>query len=794
MKKTRTIRWSRAILCLVLSLSILFPPFLSAAGTFELTQDGMRYVIRDAAGNVTQVVTPTFNKKTGEYEVQNDRTGAVVTTQRLSPEAAMAQIKIVTPVKGTTHSEKGRDFVQNTVPVLRELPATDAQYVQLKSYIESNPGFQRTMALHLEARNMKINQLQQEVTTGVKDPKLAAWLVNDLKKPIYLEVGDSGAIYHDPKGFMLVQSAADGSSGVRDNASVNRLVIPPNSEVFSGGMDDPSAASVMSHELGHMIMDQLYERPNYPKTSYYGAHSKNTVSDEGFAISEGWAEAIEALSTKESHDTSTSWRIQTHKNIAENKYIFKNADVVEVPNDGILKTGTAQLSTEGVNASLFYKMLTDNHIQAPYSKVLSVFEQTKPQTYRDFLNDYVTMFPEDRSRVIGQFLENTKYTTVDNSAGARYKALHDAQQASQNNPDNAALANDYQAKLREYNDWKEQVYRQTVVDGKIDKAVEGGAQAAYSDTTDSQFRQVRLSETLLKGKQALGVGLNRAADSIKQSFSVKNLAITAGTSIAINLASQVFSGQKPSVKTALKSVASMQFVGNVMGSTLGAAAGHTIAPLIQAFVPIPVVGTIAGMLLPTLASIAGGQFGGNLGAGMGFKAALKALDPIAIAGSGIGSAIGGMLGAMIPIPVVGPILGSIVGGILGEKIFTGIARLFGYKKKQPAAAVAPAPVAQPVGQTTPGVAASALPISQSVAAAAPVTSGVDRERIDPAIDRIPYDQMHPNLRALKDDYEKAYRNYISAATSGDTTSAQKQLEAFRSIRERYRRALGAYIK
>jgi len=775
----------------VLSGSMLF-----AEGQFEATSNGVLYVVRDGEGQVVQALRPQYDPASGKYLVR-DEDQQVIAQQALPAEARMAQIKIVAPVDGSTHNVTTKDFLGNTVPVLKELPTSDPRYQQLRNYINNDPGLKNVVGMQLEARNMKVDSLQRQVAAGTKDPQLAAWLTNDLRKPIYLEVGDSGPIYHDPKGFVLAQQAPGGQVSYRDNSQANRLVIPPNSEAFQGGMNDSAAASVMAHEVGHMIMDQTYETPNYPKTNYAGPHSKDSVTDEGFAISEGWAEAVETMANKDRLNNATSWRVASQKNIADNKYIFKNQGVLEGPNDGILKTGGQQLSTEGVNATLFFKMLTDNHIQAPYSKVLQVFEQTKPQNYREFLSNYVQSYPEDRSYVIKSFLENTKYTTVDPSATARYKDIHDTQLAmeSASSPEQRSqLQSEYDAKLGEYNQWKEHLYKQTVVDGQIDKAMgEGGVAASsgssYSDETNKQYRQVKLSENILRGKKALGVGLERATDSIKQSFSVKNVAMTAGTSIAINLANQVFSGEKVSVKKAFQAVASMQFVGSVVGSSLGAAAGQAIAPLIQAFVPIPIVGALAGTLLPTLISIAGGQFGGNLGAGSTFKEALKALDPVAIAGQGVGSTIGAMLGAMIPIPILGPMLGGIIGGMLGEKLFVGIAKLFGRDKTKARPSPAPATLPAAARPDASVQAADSLPPPSS-----PKAQDPSYLRIDPSIDSVPLTTMNKDVRDLKARYENTYKLYVAALNSGDQNLVKQRLGEFVPIRDRYRRALSAYIK
>ena len=778
MKKFRSVK-----LTILLILAVFCSSIVTASGSFVATKEGIRYVVKDSTGQVQEVYNPDFDPTTGKYFVK-DNQDRVIAVQSLPAEAAMAQFKIVTPITDAAAATVStKDFMGNTVPVLKSLSTSDPRYQQLKTYIESNPGLRQTVGMQVEARNFKINEIQKDLAAGTKDPAFAQWLVNDLKKPVYLEVGNSGGIHHDAAGFAMAEASDNGQISYRDNSHVNRIVVPPNSEVFSGGMQDPSAGSVMAHEVGHMIMDQLYERPNYPQTNYYGAHSKNTVADEGFALSEGWAEALEALSTRDQHNSASSWRIQTHKNIAENKYIFENQGVTTGPNDGVLKSGIDMLSTEGVNASLFYDVLNGGRIQAPFSKVCQVFENSKPQTYREFVDAYIQKFPEDRSQMIKQFLDNTKYATVDSSATARYKDLHDAQQAWQNATDPSARAQlkaDYDAKLSSYNEWSEALYKQAVVDGRVDGAIDGSR--AYSDETQSQYRSIRLSENLIKGQKALGVGIKNAANSIKQSFSVKNLAMTAGTSIAINLASQIMNGEKVSMKAAVQSVASMQFVGNVVGSSLGAAAGQVFVPLIQTFVPIPIVGTIAGALLPTLTSLVGGSLGGNLGAGMSFKAALKALDPVAIAGQAAGSTIGAMLGSMIPIPVVGTMLGSIVGGIVGEKLFTGIAKLLGYKKGQQQQEATKASF-QAYSYDNSAAKAN-LQVQKS-------SSEASKLRLPPEDEKIPYKNMDSSLRIAKDNYEIAYKAYVKAVTGGNQKAAQAKLKEFQAAKDRYQKAIKA---
>ncbi len=772
MKKFKSIKLTVFII-VAFFFSCLVPAY---AGSFVATSDGIRYVYQNSNGK-TVYVNPKFDSKTGVYYVVNDN-NQIIAQQQLAPEADMNQIKIVTP---TGSNATTQDFMGNEVRIVTPMAKADPRYQQLKQYIESNDSVKKTVSMQIQARDYKIQKIQQQVSEGVKDETLAAWLTNDLKKPVYLEVGDSGSIYHDGSGFVLAETGSNGVTTYRDNSYVNRIVISDNSEIFSGNMSDPNTASVMSHEIGHMIMDQLYETPNYPATNYYGSHSKNTISDEGFAISEGWAEALEAISSKDyraKYGTGDSWRLKTHQNIEDNSYIYKNAALTGVTNNGLLKTSGEMLSTEGVNASMFYDLLESNKIQNSQNKIFTVFEESKPQTYREFVYDYIQKYPEDRSTVIKMFLEDTKYTTVDGSAAARYKDLYDAEQAYLNASDpyvKSDLKQAYEAKKQAYESYNNDLYKQASVDGTIDSAV------VATSKTNSDYRALRLKETLFKTRNALDTGVQNASNSLKNSFSVKNVAVTAGTSIAINLASQLMNGEKVSLKTAAKAVASMQFVGNFVGSSLGAAAGQLVVPLVQTFVP-GIVGTLAGALIPSITSLVGGNIGSSLGSGYSLKEAIKSVDLVAVSGQAIGSMLGSMLGSLIPIPVVGTMLGGIVGGILGEKLFTGIRNLF--KKKETKSPE----ISTPTGETS---STNSYSSNQSYKGNVNSSNSSAALRISEELDSISYSNMTSDMRVLKDDYEKAYKNYVEASASGDSAKAKEALNVFKKAKLAYEQALNA---
>lgn len=174
------------------------------------------------------------------------------------------------------------------------------------------------------------------------------------------------------------------------------------------------------------------------------------------------------------------------------------------------------------------------------------------------------------------------------------------------------------------------------------------------------------------GKLSKGVneGVQNAKASLKNSFSFSNLALTTTVAVGTNLAIDMIHGEKPSLKKAVKAVASLEFAGSVAGSALGAAGGQFTASLVKSFIPGP-IGAMVGAVIPVMFASATGQMGAGLISGLkngefSIAKAWKQVDKADLVGSSIGSTIGMALGA--PIPVVGPIIGGIVGGLLGSKV------------------------------------------------------------------------------------------------------------------------------
>ena len=182
------------------------------------------------------------------------------------------------------------------------------------------------------------------------------------------------------------------------------------------------------------------------------------------------------------------------------------------------------------------------------------------------------------------------------------------------------------------------------------------------------------------GKGMVNQGFNNVKTSLKSGFSAKNLLVTAGITVGVDLATQIMRGEKPSAKKALKTVCSAEFVGGVGGAVVGAAAGSFFVPFLSA---IPVVGGALSALAPAFGSIVGSSVGaytaGDLKNGrFSIKEAFKRIDWVGVTGQAIGSTVGAALGSCLG--PIGTVVGGIAGGYLGNWAAQKISKLFGKGK------------------------------------------------------------------------------------------------------------------
>jgi len=176
---------------------------------------------------------------------------------------------------------------------------------------------------------------------------------------------------------------------------------------------------------------------------------------------------------------------------------------------------------------------------------------------------------------------------------------------------------------------------------------------------------------VVKVPTKLSTALSAGKDSLKSSFSVKNIGISAGLTVGFKIFEQVKNGEKVSIGKAVGHLASGEFVGSFVGSSLGSAAGSVVGSLVGS--SIPVVGPILGAFMPAIFGAAGGQLGSTLGNDLAtgqkfsFKKAWASIDKVAVLGQAVGSTVGAAIGSML-FPGIGSIVGGLVGGMIANVI------------------------------------------------------------------------------------------------------------------------------
>ncbi len=280
------------------------------------------------------------------------------------------------------------------------------------------------------------------------------------------------------------------------------------------------------------------------------------------------------------------------------------------------------------------------------------------------------------------------------------------------------------------------------------------------------------------GKGMTNQGIQNVKDSLKSGFSAKNLLITAGITVGVDLATQIMRGEKPSVKKALKTVCSAEFAGGVGGAVLGAAAGSFFVPFLSA---VPVVGGVLSALAPSFGSIVGSSVGayvaGDLKNGkFSIKEAFKRIDWVGVTGQAIGSTAGAALGSFLG--PVGTIVGGMVGGYLGNWAAQKIAGLF----RKDGSANLPE-IAMPVGTGTP-VGGGVITIGgddASVSTSAPPVSSNDTVKIEGEV----VGDYESEVALAYSKYQELYKLYVAMVNQGRQDDANKVAVEMNSAKREY---------
>jgi hypothetical protein len=304
--------------------------------------------------------------------------------------------------------------------------------------------------------------------------------------------------------------------------------------------------------------------------------------------------------------------------------------------------------------------------------------------------------------------------------------------------------------------------------GAVAKADKQGFFSKLKDKTATKFKSGY--ET---GKAMTNQGVQNVKSSLKSGFSPKNILMTAGITVGVDLATQMMRGEKPSLKKAVKTVVSAEFAGGVVGSVTGAAAGSFFVPFLSA---VPVVGGVLSALAPTFGSIVGSSVGAYLAGDLkngrfSIRQAFKQIDWVGVAGQTVGSTAGAMLGSMI-FPPFGTIIGGIAGGMLGNWAAQKLAGLFGKGKNNYGSIGMPvgsnpfggAPAADTTGPVTIG----------SVAGGAEIpVSGAQSPEITIAGDAATMGSYASELQLAEAKYQELYKLYNEMLSQGRQADAMK---------------------
>lgn len=310
------------------------------------------------------------------------------------------------------------------------------------------------------------------------------------------------------------------------------------------------------------------------------------------------------------------------------------------------------------------------------------------------------------------------------------------------------------------------------------------AQPQAANIVDSQSSIIALPEqgkVLTESSAAVANSaelsrVDKAVQSVKNSFSPASIARAAGVSLVWDLTYQILEGDELDLAGAIDRVLTLGTFTGMAGGTIMGAMAQVVTPALTSLIPVPGIAAALNSFVPVLAGFTGHSVGRQLGDGVSFLDAVRSIDLASTAAGVLGYQAGAALGALIPIPFFGSMIGGIVGYWAGQKIYD-VVRGFFRPDETP-----PDEIEQPKGSDN--TYHTSTQIQTDFSDYTP--QGI---RIDENVSDVRLSDMHPELLKLKNAYEKAYGDYVRALQSGDHELATEKLEEFRSISQYYHNAL-----
>ena len=156
---------------------------------------------------------------------------------------------------------------------------------------------------------------------------------------------------------------------------------------IAGGVDQWRNIT-MYHEYGHAVMMAAYgyEYNNVPRGQYQGGHRLETVSDAGFALSEGWSEFLEAAIDNRALNVTGRWEEQ-FPNIETNTWWTGSNDENGKNRDGgIVEGSVASILWDIFDTAESIDLtphVDDDMIQNRFNLVWQILVEDQPKTITD---------------------------------------------------------------------------------------------------------------------------------------------------------------------------------------------------------------------------------------------------------------------------------------------------------------------------------------------------------------------------------------------------------------------------
>lgn len=320
-------------------------------------------------------------------------------------------------------------------------------------------------------------------------------------------------------------------------------------------------------------------------------------------------------------------------------------------------------------------------------------------------------------------------------------------------------------------------------EGTAVAATSGDAAQAAGETSSKPSIGDKFKAGYETGKNLTNQGFQNVKDSLKSGFSAKNILVTAGITVGVDLATQIMRGEKPSLKSAISTVCCAEFVGSVGGSVLGSAAGSFFVPFLSA---IPVVGGALSALAPVFGSVVGSSVGayvaGDLKNGrFSIKEAFKRIDWVGVTGQTIGSTLGAALGSCLG--PVGTVIGGMAGGYLGNWAAHKIAGLFGKGEAElPTIAM---PTGSTGGSTVAGIVTLGGDNVTGVTVSNDVPVVVADNSDDDNRDGMTGDDIDAEINAAYEEYTDYYSEYSQLIQAGKQAEALKVAQKMNKAKAKY---------